>query len=89
MRTGVVATKLGMTRILAKDKQIPCTVLKFEAPVVVGQKTQAKDGYTAVVLGVGTPKAKNVGKAQKGFFAKAKVDAKRKLVEFRVEEFLF
>lgn len=86
MRTGLVATKLGMTRVINKDRSLPATVLKLEAPVVVGQKTTAKDGYNAVVIGVGTIKAKNTRKPQKGAFAKAGVDAKRKLVEFRVEE---
>lgn len=86
MRTGLVATKLGMTRIIGKDRNIPATVLKLEAPIVVGHKTTAKDGYNAVVIGVGSPKAKNVSKAAKGNFAKAKVDAKKKLVEFRVDE---
>ena len=86
MRTGLVTTKLGMTRLLSKDKSVAATVLKLEKPVVVAQKTQAKDGYTAVVLGVGTPKAKNVSKPRKGMFAKAKVEAKSKLLEFRVEE---
>lgn len=86
MRTGLVATKLGMTRILGKDKNIPATVLLLEKPTVVGHKTTARDGYAAVVIGVGTPKAKNVSKPQKGMFAKANVDAKKKLLEFRVEE---
>jgi large subunit ribosomal protein L3 len=86
MRTGLVATKLGMTRVIKKDRNLPATVLKLEAPVVVGQKTKAKDGYDAVIIGVGAIKAKNTAKPQKGAFAKAGVDAKRKLVEFRVEE---
>lgn len=86
MRTGLVAKKLGMTRIMDKDKVIPATVLLLEQPTIVGQKTKERDGYTAVVLGVGTPKAKNVSKSQKGIFSKANVDAKRKLQEFRVEE---
>ncbi len=86
MRTGLVATKLGMTRIIGKERNLPATVLKLEAPTIVGHKTKARDGYNAVVLGVGSPKAKNVSKPRKGLFAKAKVDAKKKLVEFRVEE---
>ena len=86
MRTGLVATKLGMTRIIGKDKTQPATVLQLQAPIVVGQKTKDRDGYSAVVVGVGSPKAKNVSKPQKGMFSKAGVDAKKKLVEFRVEE---
>lgn len=86
MRTGLVARKLGMTRVFSSEAQSPATVLKLEAPVVVGQKTQARDGYNAVVVGCTLVKAKNVAKQQKGQFAKAKVEPRRKLKEFRVEE---
>ncbi len=86
MRTGLVATKLGMTRVIGKDRNLGATVLKLEQPIVVGQKTKAKDGYNAVIIGSGAIKAKNVSKPRKGMFAKAGVEAKRKLVEFRVEE---
>ncbi len=84
MRTGLVATKLGMTSVLSNDRSIPVTLLQVKDPVVIGQKTEERDGYNAVVIGVETAKPKHVNKPQKGIFAKAKVEAKRKLVEFRV-----
>ena len=85
MRTGLIARKEGMTRIFDKDgRQVPVTVLKVDNCQVVAQRTEDKDGYTAVQLGVGAAKVKNVSKAQRGHFAKAKVEPKRKLVEFRV-----
>lgn len=85
MRTGLIARKEGMTRIFAEDgRQIPVTVLKVDNCQVVANRTVEVDGYTAVQLGVGKAKPKNVGKAQRGHFAKAKVEPKKKLVEFRV-----
>jgi large subunit ribosomal protein L3 len=84
MRTGLVAKKLGMTRILLKDKSVAGTLLQLENPVVVDHKTTERDGYDAVVIGVRNAKPKHVAKQQKGLFAKAGVPAKRKLVEFRV-----
>lgn len=86
MRTGLVARKLGMTRVFTTDAQTPATVLQLEQPVVVAQKTKERDGYTAVVLGVTLAKPKNVAKQQKGQYAKAKVEPRKKLKEFRVEE---
>ncbi len=87
MRTGIVAQKKGMTRIFAEDgTDVPVTVLHIENCQVVATRTMEKDGYTAVQLGVGTAKVKNVGKAQRGHFAKAKVEPKRKLAEFRVSD---
>ncbi len=87
MRTGLVAQKKGMTRIFAEDgTDVPVTVLHIENCQVVATRTVEKDGYTAVQLGVGTAKVKNVGKAQRGHFAKAKVEPKRKLAEFRVSD---
>ncbi len=86
MRTGLVARKLGMTRVFTSDASSPATVLKLEQPVVVGQKTTERDGYNAVVVGCTLAKAKNVAKQQKGAFAKAKVEPRKKLKEFRVEE---
>lgn len=87
MRTGLIAEKLGMTRLLtAKGEHIPVTLLKVEACQVVGTKTAEKDGYTAVQMGVGVAKANRVTKAMRGHYAKAKVEPKRKLVEFRVAE---
>lgn len=86
MRTGLVARKLGMTRLFGVDAHSAATVLQLEQPVVVAQKTKERDGYSAVVLGVTLAKAKNVAKQQKGQFAKAKVEPRKKLKEFRVEE---
>lgn len=85
MRTGLVAKKLGMSRVFTSEQSVPCTLLKLEKPIVVGHKTQERDGYDAVVLGVGDVKAKNVAKQQKGAFAKNKVEARKKLKEFRVD----
>lgn len=85
MRTGLIARKEGMTRIFdAEGRHVPVTVLKVDGCQVVALRTQEKDGYTAVQLGVGKAKVKRVSKAQRGHFAKAKVEPKRKLVEFRV-----
>ncbi len=85
MRTGLIARKEGMTRIFAEDgRQIPVTVLKVDNCQVVAIRTQEKDGYTALQLGAGVAKAKNVGKPQRGHFAKAKVEPKMKCIEFRV-----
>lgn len=87
MRTGVIAKKAGMTRVFDEFGQhVPVTVLQLETVQVVAQKTKEKDGYTAVQLGYGKAKAKNTSKALRGHFAKAKVEPKRKLVEFRVAD---
>jgi large subunit ribosomal protein L3 len=85
MRTGLLAQKLGMTRIFTADgNHVPVTVLKVDNCQVVAVRTEDKDGYTAVQLGVGTAKVKNVSKAERERFAKANVEPKKKLVEFRV-----
>jgi large subunit ribosomal protein L3 len=85
MRTGVIAKKVGMTRLFAEDgSHVPVTVLQLDAVQVVAVRTKEKDGYTAVQLGAGKAKVKNVGKPMRGHFAKAKVEPKRKLAEFRV-----
>ncbi|WP_420245585.1 50S ribosomal protein L3 [Roseiterribacter gracilis] len=85
VRTGLIAQKVGMTRVFTPEgEHVPVTVLKVETCQVVSQKTMEKDGYTALQLGVGTAKVKNVSKAQRGHFAKAKVEPKKKTVEFRV-----
>lgn len=87
MRTGLIAKKLGMSRVFAEDgTHVPVTVLQMEKCQVVAVRTAEKDGYNAVQLGVGAAKVKNVTKAQRGHFAKAKVEPKRKLAEFRVAE---
>ena len=85
MRSGVIAQKLGMTRVYNDaGEQIPVTVLKMDNLQVVAQRTEEKNGYTAVQLGVGLAKVKNTSKAMRGHFAAAQVEPKRKLAEFRV-----
>ena len=86
MRSGVIAKKVGMTRLFMEDgRQIPVTVLQLDALQVVANRTSEKDGYTAVQLGAGTARVKRVSKAMRGHFAAASVEPKRKLVEFRVD----
>jgi large subunit ribosomal protein L3 len=87
MRTGVIAKKLGMTRLFDETgTHVPVTVLSLDGCQVVAHKTKEKDGYVALQLGVGAKKVKNTSKAMRGHFAKALVEPKRKLVEFRVSE---
>ena len=87
MRTGVIARKLGMTRVFTDDGQdLPVTVLALDGCQVVAVRTADKDGYAALQLGAGKAKVKNLGKPQRGHFAKAKVEPKRKLAEFRVSD---
>jgi len=87
LRSGVIAKKVGMTRLFMEDgKQIPVTVLQLDKLEVVANRTMEKDGYTAVQLGAGTAKAKRTSKAMRGHFAAAKVEPKRKIAEFRVAE---
>ena len=87
MRTGLIAEKLGMTRIYLDDgRHLPVTVLRVDDCQVVAQKTAARDGYVALQVGVGKAKPKNVSKAMRGHFAKARVEPKRRLAEFRVSE---
>ncbi|SFP74578.1 50S ribosomal protein L3 [Tranquillimonas alkanivorans] len=85
LRSGVIAKKVGMTRLFMEDgKQIPVTVLQLDKLQVVAQRTTEKDGYSAVQLGAGTAKAKRTSQAMRGHFAVAKVEPKRKVAEFRV-----
>jgi large subunit ribosomal protein L3 len=85
MRSGVIAKKLGMTRLFLEDgKQVPVTVLQLDNLQVVAQRTADRDGYTAVQLGAGTAKAKRTSAGMRGHFARANVEPKRKLAEFRV-----
>jgi large subunit ribosomal protein L3 len=87
MRTGLIAQKLGMTRVFTGEgNHVAVTVLRVDNCQVVAQRTQETDGYTALQLGVGTAKVKNVTKPNRGHFAKAKVEPKKKLAEFRVSE---
>ena len=85
LRSGIIAKKVGMTRVFTDDGQhVPVTVLHMENCQVVAQRNDERDGYTALQLGVGKAKVKNVSKGMRGHFAKANVEPKRKLVEFRV-----
>ena len=85
MRSGVIAQKMGMTRIFTDaGEHIPVTVLKLDKCQVVAHRTQDKNGYTAVQLGAGGAKVKNVSRAERGHFAVAKVEPKRRVAEFRV-----
>ncbi|MHA1151801.1 MAG: 50S ribosomal protein L3 [Alphaproteobacteria bacterium] len=85
MRTGLLAQKLGMTRTFTADgDHVPVTVLKLDSCQVVAVRRQDSDGYDAVQLGNGAAKVKNVGRAMRGHFAKAKIEPKRKVTEFRV-----
>ncbi|HEX7820000.1 MAG TPA: 50S ribosomal protein L3 [Sphingobium sp.] len=87
MRTGVIAKKVGMTRLFQDDgRHVPVTVLALEGNQVIARRELDRDGYVAVQLGAGVAKAKNVAKPQRGHFAKAEVELKAKLVEFRVAE---
>lgn len=85
MRTGIIARKEGMTRIFDEEgRQVPVTVLKIDNCQVVAVRSEDKDGYVAVQLGAGVAKVKNTAKSNRGHFAKAKVEPKKKVVEFRV-----
>ncbi|MGA8757756.1 MAG: 50S ribosomal protein L3 [Stellaceae bacterium] len=87
MRTGLVARKLGMTRVFTEDgNHVPVTVLAIDYCQVVAVRTPEKDGYSALQLGVGAAKVKNVSKAQRGHFGKAEVEPKARLAEFRVSD---
>ena len=87
MRCGVIARKLGMSRIFNDDgEHVPVTVLRLEDVEVLSVKSIAKDGYTSVQLGFSNKKSKNISKPLRGFFAKAKAEPKEKVVEFRVSE---
>jgi large subunit ribosomal protein L3 len=86
VRTGVITQKLGMTRLfLADGTHVPVTVLKLDGCAVTAVRTQEKDGYTAVQLGSGFAKPKNATKAERGQFAKAEIEPRRKVAEFRVD----
>ncbi|AUH32831.1 50S ribosomal protein L3 [Paracoccus tegillarcae] len=87
LRTGIIAKKVGMTRLFMDDgRQVPVTVLQLDGLQVVDQRTTERDGYTAVQLGAGEAKAKRTTAALRGHFAKASVAPKRKIAEFRVAE---
>src|SRR3546814_17746916 len=85
MRSGLIARKLGMTRVFTDEGgHVPVTVLQVEDCQVVDVRTEDRDGYSAVQLGAGKAKVKNVSKGMRGHFAKANVEPRRKVVEFRV-----
>ena len=87
MRTGVIAKKMGMTRLFQDDgRHVPVTVLSLEGCQVVSIRNQETDGYVALQLGAGVAKAKNVAKPQRGHFAKAQVEPKARMAEFRVAD---
>ena len=87
MRSGVIAQKVGMTRVFTDGgEHVPVTVLRLANCQVVAHRTKDKNGYVAVQLGSGTRRPKNVTKAERGHFAVAKIEPKRKLAEFRVDE---
>jgi len=87
MRTGVIAKKVGMTRLFQEDgRHVPVTVLSLDNVQVVGRREAERDGYTAVQLGAGSAKAKNLSKPERGHFGKAEVEPKARLAEFRVAE---
>jgi large subunit ribosomal protein L3 len=86
LRSGVIAKKVGMTRLFMDDgQQVPVTVLQLDKLQVVAQRTPERDGYAAVQLGAGAARAKRTSQAMRGHFAAAKVEPKRKIAEFRVD----
>lgn len=87
MRTGLIARKVGMSRLFEADgTHVPVTLLDVAGSQVVAQRTRDRDGYVAVQVGYGEAKVKNLTKAERGHFAKAKVEPKRRLAEFRVAD---
>ena len=87
MRSGVIAQKVGMTRLFTEaGEHVPVTVLRLDNCQVVGHRTADKNGYVALQLGAGSRKAKTLSRAERNNFAVAKVEPKRKVVEFRVDE---
>jgi large subunit ribosomal protein L3 len=87
MRSGVIAQKVGMTRLFTEaGEHVPVTVLRLAQCQVIAHRSKEKDGYVALQLGAGSRKVKNVSKAERGRFAVAKVEPKRKLAEFRVSD---
>jgi large subunit ribosomal protein L3 len=86
-RSGVIAQKVGMTRVFTEaGEHVPVTVLRLNHCQVLGHRTKDKNGYVALQLGAGARRVKNISKAERGNFAIAKVEPKREIVEFRVSE---
>ena len=87
MRSGVIAQKMGMTRVFTESgEHVPVTVLQLAQCQVVAHRTKDKNGYVALQLGAGPRRPNNMNKADRGYFGKAKVEPRRKLAEFRVSE---
>ena len=87
MRCGLIAKKIGMTRVFGDDGQsVPVSVLKMDNCQVISKKTKDIHGYNALQIGFGSKKAKNISKAERGHFAKFKVEPKEKIAEFKVSE---
>src|SRR3954469_2458058 len=87
MRSGVIAQKMGMTRVFTEaGEHVPVTVLRLANCQVIAHRTKDKNGYVALQLGAGPRRANNMSKADRGYFAKANVEPKRKVAEFRVSE---
>ncbi len=87
MRSGVVAKKVGMTRVFSESgEHVPVTVLQLQQCQVIAHRTKDKNGYVALQLGSGPRRTNNMSKADRGYFAKANVEPRRKLAEFRVTE---
>src|ERR1039457_1363919 len=87
MRSGVIAQKVGMTRVFSETgEHVPVTVLQLLQCQVIAHRTKDKNGYVALQLGSGPSRTKNMNKADRGYFGKAKVEPRRKLAEFRVTE---
>ena len=87
MRCGLIAKKIGMTRVFGDDGQsVPVSVLKMDNCQVISKKTKDIHGYNALQIGFGSKKAKNISKAERGHFAKSKVEPKEKIAEFKVSE---
>ena len=85
MRCGLIAKKIGMTRIFGDDGQsVPVSVLKMDNCQVISKKTKDVNGYNALQIGFGSKKAKNISKAERGHFAKSNVEPKEKIAEFKV-----
>ena len=90
MRTGLIARKVGMTRVFADDgSHVPVTVLQVEGCQVIAHRTEERDGYNALQLGYGKGRVKNLGKPMRGYYAKAKIEPKRLLREFRISKDAF
>ncbi|MCR3758017.1 50S ribosomal protein L3 [Clostridium felsineum] len=87
MKKGILGKKLGMTQIFNEEgKVVPVTVIEAGPCVVVQKKTSEKEGYDAIQVGFGAIREKLVNKPLKGHFAKANVELKRFVKEFRLED---